>query len=30
MNPGEEDIIDEDFLGEFYENIFHELVADDI
>ena len=28
--PGEEHIIDEDFLGESDENLFHDLVADDI
>ena len=28
--PGEEHIIDEDFHGEFDENIFQDLVADDI
>ena len=28
--PGEEHIIDEDFHGEFDENLFQDLVADDI
>ena len=28
--PGEENIIDEDFLGEFDENLFHDLVANGI
>ena len=28
--PGEEHIIDEDFHGEFDENLFHNLVVDDI
>ena len=28
--PGEEHIMDEDFLDEFHENQFHDLVADDI
>ena len=28
--PGEEQVIDEDFYGEFDENLFQDLVADDI
>ena len=28
--PGEEQVIDEDFHGEFYENLFQDLVTDDI
>ena len=28
--PGDEHIIDEDFHGAFDENLFHELVVDDI
>ena len=28
--PGEKCIIDEDFLGKFNKNVFHDLVADDI
>ena len=28
--PGKEHIINEDFLSEFDENVFHDLVADDI
>ena len=28
--PGEEHIIDDDFHGEFDENLFQDLVADDI
>ena len=28
--PGEKHIIDEDFCGELDENLFHDLVADDI
>ena len=28
--PGEEHILDEDFHGEFDENLFQDLVADDI
>ena len=28
--PDEKHIIDDDFNGDFYENLFHDLVADDI